>query len=311
MNRTYTQPSHRYHGESDRDHDRSHDHDRDPADTYGRFRQAPFRGSQDHGSRFEGDSGHGYYGDRQMGEYDRLPEGRFGEGEQRSTGSMPRYPGRYGRESSPGYGLGFGEAGRPSQEGRGERDAPDYYRSRSPGPANEPAWNDAPSPWRGEGYYSDFATPDFASYGINDRYARRREWDHRGRAPESGRAQRSGPKGYIRSDERIKDDVCEHLYHSRHVDVSEVSVDVQGGKVTLEGTVPERGMKHRIEDIVEPCIGVHDIDNRIRVRQSGGGSWGSERIGASTPPGSSGAESNGSKAGSRGSARNGPSITRT
>jgi hypothetical protein len=50
-----------------------------------------------------------------------------------------------------------------------------------------------------------------------------------------------------------------------YIDASDVSIDVKEGKVTLEGTVPERRMKHRIEDMVDDCMGVQDIDNRIRV----------------------------------------------
>jgi len=49
------------------------------------------------------------------------------------------------------------------------------------------------------------------------------------------------------------------------LDASDVTVTVDGGKVTLEGTVPERRMKHYIEDLVDACPGVQDIDNRIRV----------------------------------------------
>ena len=59
-----------------------------------------------------------------------------------------------------------------------------------------------------------------------------------------------------------------------YIDAAEVSVDVKDGKVTLEGTVPERRMKHYIEDVVDHCMGVKDIDNRIRVSQ--GGSFGAE-----------------------------------
>lgn len=36
-------------------------------------------------------------------------------------------------------------------------------------------------------------------------------------------------------------------------------------RVVLEGTVPSRHMKHAIEDLVDACPGVQDIDNRVRV----------------------------------------------
>jgi hypothetical protein len=80
------------------------------------------------------------------------------------------------------------------------------------------------------------------------------------------------PKGYTRSDDRIKDDVCEQLYRTPDIDVSEVTVEARNGTVTLEGTVPDRRMKHRIEDLCEQCIGVQDVENRIRVQRQDGGS---------------------------------------
>lgn len=74
-----------------------------------------------------------------------------------------------------------------------------------------------------------------------------------------------GPKGYQRSDERLREDISERLMQSHDVDSSEVTVNVASGKVTLEGTVPNRYMKHYIEDLVDACPGVQDIDNRVRV----------------------------------------------
>ena len=70
---------------------------------------------------------------------------------------------------------------------------------------------------------------------------------------------------------------------SPFIDAGEVSVEVKDGKVSLEGTVPDRSMKHRIEDIAEQCIGVKDVDNRIRVSRDQGehGSWGGSQPGVS------------------------------
>lgn len=68
----------------------------------------------------------------------------------------------------------------------------------------------------------------------------------------------------MRSDERVREDLCERLSHSG-LDVSDVSVDVSDGVVALEGTVPDRRTKHAIEDCADDCLGVTDIQNRIRV----------------------------------------------
>ncbi len=78
-----------------------------------------------------------------------------------------------------------------------------------------------------------------------------------------------GPRSYSRSDERITEDLNEQLMHDDDIDASDVSVRVESGQVTLEGTVPERWMKHCAEDLAERCSGVKDVDNRIRVIKSG------------------------------------------
>ncbi|HDV6330653.1 TPA: BON domain-containing protein, partial [Burkholderia cenocepacia] len=78
---------------------------------------------------------------------------------------------------------------------------------------------------------------------------------------------RRGPKGYTRSDERIREDVCERLAHALEIDVSDVTVQVKEGRVELEGTVPARWMKHDIEDLADGCLGVQDVENRVRVRR--------------------------------------------
>jgi hypothetical protein len=86
------------------------------------------------------------------------------------------------------------------------------------------------------------------------------------------------PKGYQRSDERLREDICERLMESP-LDASEVEVKVQDGEVTLEGTVRSRNEKRAIEDVAGSVRGVHDVHNRIRVNaqqaaraEEGGGS---------------------------------------
>jgi hypothetical protein len=74
-----------------------------------------------------------------------------------------------------------------------------------------------------------------------------------------------GPKGYQRSDERLKEDISERLMEAVHIDSREVTVEVRDAKVVLEGVVPDRRMRHAIEDLVDACPGVQDIDNRVGV----------------------------------------------
>ena len=78
-----------------------------------------------------------------------------------------------------------------------------------------------------------------------------------------------GPKNYRRSDERIREDVCDELIAATHLDASDVTVEVADGVVTLEGIVPERRMKHAIEDIAASARGVREVENRIRVVRGG------------------------------------------
>lgn len=75
-----------------------------------------------------------------------------------------------------------------------------------------------------------------------------------------------GPKGYVRPDERIKEDVCERLFKHPDIDASDVSVEAKQGVVVLAGTVIDRMTKHQIEDLVDNVIGVKDIENNITVR---------------------------------------------
>jgi hypothetical protein len=94
-----------------------------------------------------------------------------------------------------------------------------------------------------------------------------------GGRPYSGLARRAeakanGPKGFRRSDERIREDVCEALIAAVHLDVGDVSVDVENGKVKLGGTVPERRMKHAIEDVAAATRGVDEVENRVRLARA-------------------------------------------
>lgn len=84
-----------------------------------------------------------------------------------------------------------------------------------------------------------------------------------------------GPKGYTRSDDRIKEDVCDCLTDDHHVDASSIEVQVRNGEVTLGGTVDSRETKRRAEDLVERASGVKHVQNNLRV-QTGSDAGGSD-----------------------------------
>lgn len=100
-------------------------------------------------------------------------------------------------------------------------------------------------------------------------------WDSEGRGPEPGFGgtlpspvdhRGKGPKDFRRSDESLREDVCNLLTEHPGVDASDMTVQVQRGEVILLGTVAERRMKHLAEDCIESIRGVVDIRNHLRVR---------------------------------------------
>jgi hypothetical protein len=74
-----------------------------------------------------------------------------------------------------------------------------------------------------------------------------------------------GPKGYKRSDDRIHEEICEHLTHHPGIDATEIEVKVKNGEVTLTGVVHERRFKHMAEDVADAVSGVKDVRNELKV----------------------------------------------
>lgn len=93
---------------------------------------------------------------------------------------------------------------------------------------------------------------------------RARQWGQFGGQLSGGFAGR-GPKGYTRSDDRIREDVSDKLMEHPDLDASEIEVRVSGGEVTLSGSVDSRWAKRLAEDVAESCTGVRDVMNQLRV----------------------------------------------
>jgi hypothetical protein len=83
-----------------------------------------------------------------------------------------------------------------------------------------------------------------------------------------GRGHRGrGPKNYVRSDERISEEISDRLMESDDVDPSEVEVHVEHGEVILRGTAHSKEEKRRMEDIAGAVLGVEEVLNHLRIRR--------------------------------------------
>lgn len=131
--------------------------------------------------------------------------------------------------------------------------------------------------WRGrggEGYWidrdRDRGRQAFRGGGNAGAESYRYGWNQQGMggigSMTEGRGHRGkGPKNFMRSDERIREAVCEALSDDDNVDASEIEVTVKGGEVTLSGTVEDRHTKRAAEDCVERIAGVKDVQNQLKV----------------------------------------------
>lgn len=196
---------------------------------YGDFGQGNYGGGsrRDSGQERYGQSG---YGGRDFGgNYggDFREDSRGGE-----AGRRYGYESGYGRQGGYGGDFGRGRYGEGGSESRFERDAD---RDRG----------------------SDYFGYGYGGYGHGGQeYGARSAGLHRGK----------GPKGYQRSDERLQEMICERLSEDPDIDASEISVSVQGGRVTIEGTVDSRRTKNLAEDVAEQ-LGVNDVQNNLRVQR--------------------------------------------
>ncbi len=76
-----------------------------------------------------------------------------------------------------------------------------------------------------------------------------------------------GPKGYKRSDERIKEEIHETLTWNYEIDASDIEVEVKEGEVTLTGTIADRHMKRLAEELIEDISGVRDVTNQLKLKK--------------------------------------------
>ncbi|CAG9184767.1 BON domain-containing protein [Cupriavidus pampae] len=209
----------------------------------------------------------GRYGNgRERHPYDNQQQGVTQQQGARRQGGTVYYPGRsepdYPRQESPhapGYVSAY-SSGYEDGYNAGTRAQRDL-RGTTPGAAGGNGQRNDQRDWElGAGsrpYGGQSRNPAADAY--SSQYGR----------PSQGGQRRVGPKNYTRSDERLREDVCERLTHREHLDVSEVTVSVQASVVTLEGHVNDRRTKYEIEDIADDTFGVSDVVNHLHVRPYG------------------------------------------
>lgn len=73
------------------------------------------------------------------------------------------------------------------------------------------------------------------------------------------------PHLHRRSDDKIHEEIWELLTNNADLDASEVELHVEGGEVTLTGTVDSRDAKWLTEDLVNSVTGVREVNNRLKV----------------------------------------------
>jgi BON domain len=279
--------------------DYSRDYGRDDGRSFGRDDWG--RSRRDAGGYRQSRYSESQYGQHQYDPGRNWSAGRGNYGSSPDWDAGDRSP-RYGREPQRMYGAGY----RDEDYSYGQRYGVGYSGSQSYGherPLGDERFNRADQPrYFGTGYAGEGTSAFGGGFGEERwrsqpaSYGRFGEAEHSSRFHGGGSEQErgsqrpgllrrlfgTGPKGYQRSDERLREDISERLMQAGNLDSSEVTVNVSGGKVTLEGTVTDRYMKHAIEDLVDACPGVQDIDNRIRVDRSMGGSASGSTTGTGT-----------------------------
>lgn len=251
---------------------------------YGREREPDARdsGTRDHGSRYgTREHGAGEYGSRygrevlERGGYAGSTRRREGEDYGRAYGvrgygrdyarerpsrhvedadEVRDYDTDYGRTTSRFYGRSGYEYGRDDYEDdRGERER-HVARGR-----DEDRGDDG-------GSWLDRAADQVRSWFGSDDDRERGDERHRVHGRGEGRFRGRGPKNYRRSDDRLRDDVCERMSNNEWLDASDVEVNVVAGEVILTGSVDSRYAKRLAENIAESVSGVSNVQNNLRVQ---------------------------------------------
>lgn len=116
--------------------------------------------------------------------------------------------------------------------------------------------------WRGMEYSREGYG---ARYGYEPARYKGQEWggeQWRVPGPHTGR----GPRGYQRSDDRIREEVNDRLTAHGLIDATDIECKVENGEVMLTGFVDSRAAKRAAEDVADDVAGVREVHNHLRIR---------------------------------------------
>ncbi len=238
------------------------------------------RGGSGYGQGGQGNYGYGQgnYGQGSQTSYGQSGQGNYGQGGYGQGNYGQGGSGQQGQYGQGGYGqYGQGNYGQYDQGGSGQRGY---------GQSNYGQGGTQQRSSHGYGQ-SDFGQPTFRDWAHDEQGAggytggsgsswggRQQGWSGEsfggsgGRTAEQGNAKRRSPKGYTRSDERIKEDVNDRLMQSWEIDPTDLEVAVSAGEVTLTGEVRTRDEKFRAEQLAESVLGVKDVTNQLRIKRT-------------------------------------------
>jgi hypothetical protein len=259
----------------------AHDRDRIDRDRYDRDRY-----DRDERGMVEraGDEVRSWFGDddaRRRRERDDRDEERWNRddrwrGSERNWGAERNYS-----ADRPSGDRDYGWTGEASRS-EGYRDYGDRYGRSYSAPINRDRYATAPDrPFRGTTSSRDYqSSPAFQPYARGSQefgpegygsasYATTRsarEWQSSERWRVPGPHVGRGPKGYARSEERMREEINDRLTAHGLVDATDVDVRIQNGEVTLTGFVDSRDAKRAAEDCAEDVQGVREVHNHLRIR---------------------------------------------
>jgi osmotically-inducible protein OsmY len=267
-------------------------------------------GREDRYAQGRSTSSDDYYGQRgyQGSGMQSDPRGMHGERNPQNAGYAQSQGREYATYSSQGtqpYQRGA-ERGQYQEAQRYDTDYPQYgrggsataqgrnygsqeYGAQAPGTHGGYPQGDYETRWSGQ------RTQALHDYGTSGLEGARTTT---GRGPTAMGYRGRGPLNYTRSDERIREDLNERLTDADDLDASGITVEVSNGVATLSGSVEERWMKHRAEDLADSCSGVRDVHNQIQVKSSM--QRNASTSGTSAYPGTSGASTAGTTPGDGG-----------